>query len=112
YALGTLPNAPPVVVDNTLESNFLDRCAAPFTPTLSFMYKDNEGDPLEEYILNIYDSTGTLVDGPIVVDTDPTLYDPLPTVAIPVTYSYSGSALQYGATYYFTAEVRDAAHLN
>ena len=110
YALISLPNAPPVAV--SLASNFLDRCAAPFTPMLTFMYKDSEGDPLEQYTLTIYTSTGTIADGPIVVDTDPALYDPLSNQEIPVTYAYSGSALQYGNVYYFTVEVRDEAHLN
>ena len=118
YALGTLPNAPPLAV--SLESNFLDRCAAPFAPTLGFMYKDNEGDPLMQYTINIYNaSTKALADGPIyvpgptVADTfTPTQYAPLPNVAIPVTYAYPGTALQYGNIYYFTVEVRDAAHLN
>ncbi|MBI5913426.1 hypothetical protein HY839_03245, partial [Candidatus Azambacteria bacterium] len=117
YALGTLPNAPPVA--DSLASNFLNRCTSPFAPTLSFMYKDNEGDPLMQYTINIYTSTGLLVDGPIyvpgptVADTFlPTQYDPLPLQEIPVTYTYSGTALQYGNAYYFTVEVRDEAHLN
>ena len=109
WALGTLPNAAPVA--SNPQSNFLDRCALPFSPTLSFLYKDNEGDPLVQYTINIYDGTDTLVDGPIVVNTDPTLYDPNPLQEIPVTYAYTG-ALNYNGTYYFTVEVRDEAHLN
>lgn len=122
WTKATLPNAPPVAVN--LTSNFLDRCAAPFSPTLNFKYRDAEDDPLAMYIINIYRaSDNALIDGPIYVPgpaiTDtfdiipPALYDPAPNKTIDIKYSYSGiGRLQYGVIYYFTVEVRDPAHLN
>ncbi|MBI3685146.1 hypothetical protein HY250_01960, partial [Candidatus Azambacteria bacterium] len=114
WVAGTLPNAPPEALNP--QSTFLNRCSlnAPFVQNLTFNYRDNEGDPLVQYTINVYDaSTNALVDGPLTLTyASPYAYDPAPGQEMLVTYPYTGSLLVYGRTYYFTVEVRDPAHLN
>lgn len=62
FVVGTLPCSPPTAIN--LQSNFTDRCAGPFSPTIGFTYKDNQLNPLAQYTIRIYDSSGD-----VLVDT-------------------------------------------
>ncbi len=126
---------------SNLQSNFLDRCIGPFSPVLSFTYKDTLLNPLAQYTIRMYDTADTVtpidtftviycdgdgngkIDATIGCGGDNTTSltswgtlsyaSPLPPAGTTLTYVYNGPATRhYNKSYYFTVTVQSMCNLH